>query len=169
MQALTLLILWEEYIAAERDGYRYSRFCELYRAWDGCRPRPEQGFRTSLASSGSPVLWARAARRRGAPGPQRRARTYGSVKLILSIGGPLPSRLSRFRSTRSLADCSIAWACRSRGAKVIPLHTSQDVGLVADRNRTIFTDFSALNINECRITAFLSYQTHDVNVSAGLP
>lgn len=32
---MTLSILWEEYIAAEPGGYRYSRFCELYRAWAG--------------------------------------------------------------------------------------------------------------------------------------
>ena len=32
---VTLSIVWEEYIAASPDGYRYSRFCELYRAWEG--------------------------------------------------------------------------------------------------------------------------------------
>jgi transposase len=32
---VTLSIVWEEYIAGEPDGYRYSRFCELYRAWEG--------------------------------------------------------------------------------------------------------------------------------------
>jgi transposase len=32
---VTLSILWEEYIATEPGGYRYSRFCELYRAWEG--------------------------------------------------------------------------------------------------------------------------------------
>lgn len=32
---VTLSILWEEYIAQEPDGYRYSRFCELYRDWEG--------------------------------------------------------------------------------------------------------------------------------------
>src|ERR1700751_2774454 len=32
---VTLSILWEEYIAGEPGGYRYSRFCELYRAWEG--------------------------------------------------------------------------------------------------------------------------------------
>ncbi|MET4324156.1 transposase [Bradyrhizobium sp. RT5a] len=32
---VTLSILWEEYIAAEPGGYRYSRFCELHRAWEG--------------------------------------------------------------------------------------------------------------------------------------
>src|ERR1700687_465969 len=32
---VTLSILWEEYIAAHPDGYRYSRFCELYRSWEG--------------------------------------------------------------------------------------------------------------------------------------
>jgi transposase len=31
---VTLSILWEEYIAGEPGGYRYSRFCELYRAWE---------------------------------------------------------------------------------------------------------------------------------------
>jgi transposase len=32
---VTLAILWEVYIAGEPGGYRYSRFCELYRAWEG--------------------------------------------------------------------------------------------------------------------------------------
>lgn len=32
---VTLAILWEEYIAGEPGGYRYSRFCGLYRAWEG--------------------------------------------------------------------------------------------------------------------------------------
>jgi transposase len=30
---LTLQLLWEEYREQHRDGYRYSRFCELYRDW----------------------------------------------------------------------------------------------------------------------------------------
>ena len=30
---LTLLLVWEEYRAQNPDGYRYSRFCELYRRW----------------------------------------------------------------------------------------------------------------------------------------
>src|ERR1700741_3173870 len=32
---VTLSVLWDEYIASEPGGYRYSRFCELYRAWEG--------------------------------------------------------------------------------------------------------------------------------------
>jgi transposase len=32
---VTLSILWDEYIARHPEGYRYSRFCELYRAWEG--------------------------------------------------------------------------------------------------------------------------------------
>jgi transposase len=32
---VTLSILWDEYIAQNPDGYRYSRFCELYRGWEG--------------------------------------------------------------------------------------------------------------------------------------
>ena len=31
---VTLTILWDEYIARHPDGYRYSRFCELYRGWE---------------------------------------------------------------------------------------------------------------------------------------
>jgi transposase len=32
---VTLSILWEEYIEQTPEGYRYSRFCELYRNWEG--------------------------------------------------------------------------------------------------------------------------------------
>lgn len=31
---LTLELLWQEYQKAEPDGYRYSRFCDLYREWN---------------------------------------------------------------------------------------------------------------------------------------
>src|SRR5260370_11971991 len=30
---LTLQLLWEEYRQANPEGYRYSRFCELYQRW----------------------------------------------------------------------------------------------------------------------------------------
>src|SRR6266550_6637102 len=32
---VTLQLLWEEYRSAHPDGYGYSRYCELYRAWEG--------------------------------------------------------------------------------------------------------------------------------------
>ena len=32
---VTLQLLWEEHRGAYPDGYGYSRFCELYRAWEG--------------------------------------------------------------------------------------------------------------------------------------
>jgi len=32
---VTLPLLWEEYRAVHPDGYGYSRFCDLYRAWRG--------------------------------------------------------------------------------------------------------------------------------------
>jgi transposase len=32
---VTLLLLWEEYRGREPGGYGYSRWCELYRAWEG--------------------------------------------------------------------------------------------------------------------------------------
>lgn len=31
-------ILWDEYIDANPDGYRYSRFCDLYRSWEAHLP-----------------------------------------------------------------------------------------------------------------------------------
>ena len=31
---VTLLIVWDEYIAANPGGYSYSRFCELYRTFE---------------------------------------------------------------------------------------------------------------------------------------
>jgi transposase len=30
---VTLSMLWDEYIERNPDGYRYSRFCELYHGW----------------------------------------------------------------------------------------------------------------------------------------
>jgi transposase len=32
---VTLMLLWEEYRQREPDGYAYSRWCELNRAWEG--------------------------------------------------------------------------------------------------------------------------------------
>jgi transposase len=32
---VTLAILWEEYVEQHPAGYRYSRFCELFRSWEG--------------------------------------------------------------------------------------------------------------------------------------
>ena len=34
---VTLRLLWEEHRAAHPEGYGYSRFCELFRAWEGRR------------------------------------------------------------------------------------------------------------------------------------
>ncbi|WP_199775091.1 IS21 family transposase [Sphingopyxis sp. MG] len=35
---VTLQVLWEEYAEQHPDGYRYSRYCDLYRAWEGRLP-----------------------------------------------------------------------------------------------------------------------------------
>ncbi|MEP7209179.1 MAG: IS21 family transposase [Casimicrobiaceae bacterium] len=34
-KGVTLQLVWEEHRARHPDGYGYSRFCELYRAWEG--------------------------------------------------------------------------------------------------------------------------------------
>ena len=49
---VTLALLWEEYRAAQPDGYRYSRWCELYRDWEaGSRPRCARPTRRASACS----------------------------------------------------------------------------------------------------------------------
>ena len=37
-RGVMLLLVWEEYRAAHPDGYGYSRFCQLYRAWESKLP-----------------------------------------------------------------------------------------------------------------------------------
>ena len=34
-RGVTLLLLWQEYMAAHPDGYSYTRFCELHKRWRG--------------------------------------------------------------------------------------------------------------------------------------
>ena len=34
-KALTLMLLWQEYKAADPEGYQYSQFCHLYHQWKG--------------------------------------------------------------------------------------------------------------------------------------
>ena len=34
-KGVTLQLVWEEHRAGHPDGFGYSRFCELYRAWEG--------------------------------------------------------------------------------------------------------------------------------------
>src|SRR5664280_1615305 len=34
-KGVTLQLLWEEHRAAHPDGHGYSRFCEVYRTWEG--------------------------------------------------------------------------------------------------------------------------------------
>jgi transposase len=34
-KGVTLSLLWQEYRESEPEGYGYSRFCELYRSWEG--------------------------------------------------------------------------------------------------------------------------------------
>src|SRR6201984_3477307 len=51
---VTLAILWEEYIAQNPGGYRYSRFCDLYRSWEGRLSgeiRPAQIFVAVMGAS----------------------------------------------------------------------------------------------------------------------
>lgn len=39
-KGVTLQLLWQEYKEAHPEGYQYSRFCDLYRAWAGALDLP---------------------------------------------------------------------------------------------------------------------------------
>jgi transcriptional regulator with XRE-family HTH domain len=72
-RGVTLLLLWEEYRAEDADGYGYSRFCDLYRAWcETISPTMRQARRPAEKMS----LTSRATRCRCSTPPRRRA---GSV------------------------------------------------------------------------------------------
>ena len=55
---VTLRLLWEEHRAAHPEGYGYSRFCELFRAWEG-RLSPTMRQVMSPARSCSSTMRAR--------------------------------------------------------------------------------------------------------------
>ena len=55
---VTLMLLWEEYRQREPGGYGYSRWCELYRAWEG-RLSPTCGTRIAPASACSSTMPAK--------------------------------------------------------------------------------------------------------------
>ena len=72
---VTLQVLWDEYIEAHPDGYRYSRFCELYCSWEGRLPVTMR--QTHLGGDRMFVDYARlqySARRRREAQADRRAR-----------------------------------------------------------------------------------------------
>src|SRR5260221_9917130 len=52
---VTLQILWDEYIERHPDGYRYSRFCELYRGWASMRQTHAGGDKLFVDYAGDTV------------------------------------------------------------------------------------------------------------------
>ena len=86
----TLGLLWEEYRAAHPEGYGYSRFCELYRRWEGrlaptMRQHHVAGERMFVDYAGADASGDRRRHRRGAPGPALR-RGARRVELHLRRG-----------------------------------------------------------------------------------
>jgi transposase len=76
---VTLLLLWEEYRAAQPDGYGYTLFCEHYRAFENrisprYRNRHEPGavMQTDYASHTIPVTDS-------ATGQEHRAQIFVAV------------------------------------------------------------------------------------------
>lgn len=55
-RGVTLLLLWQEYLADHPDGYSYTRFCELHKDWRGQRAATMR--QTHLAGDKLFVDWA---------------------------------------------------------------------------------------------------------------
>jgi len=55
-KGVTLQLVWEEYRATHPDGYSRSRFCELYRAWEGRLSPTMRQAHTWLARSCSSIM-----------------------------------------------------------------------------------------------------------------
>lgn len=61
-KGVTLMLLWEEYRGVHPDGYQYSRFCELYRAFKKkldpvMRQNHKAGEKLFVDFSGLTVPW----------------------------------------------------------------------------------------------------------------
>ena len=112
---VTLMLLWEEYRQREPDGYGYSRWCELYRAWEGrLSPTMRQvhpaGERLFVDYAGQTVELVDGRHRRGAPGADLR-RGDGRLELHLRRGDA-GRRACRTGSARTSARSPSWAACR---------------------------------------------------------
>src|SRR5262249_21848865 len=120
---VTLTMLWDEYIERRPDGYRYSRFCELYRGW---------AARLSASPCRRRQTVCRLRRRHGAgdrrpahrPGPRGAdfCRCPGRLQLHLRRGelDPVAGRLDQrpypsFRGARRCAETVGARQHQGRG------------------------------------------------------
>ena len=95
---VALSILWEEYITANPGGYRYSRFCKLYREWEGRLPvtmrqthAPGERLFVDYAGDGVPVVIDRLT------GEIRKAQIFVAVigappRTATTSGDPRPRR-----------------------------------------------------------------------------
>ena len=134
---VTLAMLWNEYIERHPDGYRYARFCELYRSWASvaagrfCEAAP--GYQIHLCRACSPAAGTEIASPRSGEAistcgttPRRSARTSRgaacrcrsnclacrrspfSTRRSSELRCP-SSRLCRFRRTSRCAACLRHW------------------------------------------------------------
>jgi transposase len=92
---VTLMLLWDEYRQREPDGYRYSRWCELYSAWEGqlsptmrqAYPAGERMF-VDYAGQTTDVI-------DGRTGEVRAAQIFVALHLRRGDGDPKPAGLDR--------------------------------------------------------------------------
>src|SRR5438094_268104 len=96
---VTLALLWEEYRAGAPDGFGYSWYCDLYRAWAG-RLKPtmrqthiagEKLFVDFAGRTGEVVDSRTGRTQRGDPGPARRGQQPPDARLGHEPAGALRS------------------------------------------------------------------------------
>ena len=103
---VTLQLLWEEYRQANPDGYRYSRFCELYQRWRSkldvvLRQEHKAGEKMFVDWAGATIPVLRPAHRPGLAGAIVRGRAR---RQLLHLG----------RGHARSADGSVAAGARAR-------------------------------------------------------
>ena len=132
---VTLLIVWDEYIAANPGGYSYSRFCELYRGFEAkLSPTMRQmhvagerlfvdyaatGLRSSLTGSPGKSAWRRSSSPCSAPRASPSRTPAGRRR---SPTGSTPTCVRSRRSTAS-RNC-LCRTIRDRRHQGLPLRSS---------------------------------------------
>ena len=141
---VTLQILWDEYIERHPDGYRYSRFCELYRGWESrlsvtMRQTHAGGDKLFVDYAGDtvPVIIDRLTGED--PAGADLCRGAGRLQLHLCRGelDPGAGRLDRrpyagFRGDRRGAQPAGAGQHQSRGDQGLPLRAAGQPDLCRD-------------------------------------
>ena len=147
---VTLLIVWDEYIATNPGGYSYSRFCELYRGFEAkLSPTMRQthvagerlfvdyagdGSRSSSTGSPGKSAWRRSSSPCSAPRASP-SRMQAGRRRFSTGSTPMCARSQRSAASRICGCRTIRRPPSSRPASTTPSqpHLRRDGGALRDR------------------------------------